>query len=63
MPLGDAVKKVAVMPYGEVKAVLRSHGVSIWLDQQPIVRKLLAEKISSGEIKDPTDESDVVVKK
>lgn len=61
--LEEAKAKVEAMPYNEVKAVLRSHGVELWLDMESIVRTMLAEKIESGEIADPTITSDVVVKR
>lgn len=63
MTLEEAEAKVAAMPYSEVKAVLRSHGVELWLDHEPIVRTLLAEKIESGKIADPTVTTDTVIKR
>lgn len=62
MTLDEAKAKVAAMPYSEVKAVLRSHGVELWLDNENIVRTLLAEKIEGGEISDPTITTDTVMK-
>lgn len=59
--LDEAKAKVAGMPYDSVKAVLRSHGVELWLDNEPIVRLLLAEKIEGGQIADPTNASDTVM--
>jgi len=60
--LEEAEGKVAKMPYAEVKAVLRSHGVELWLDNEEIVRLLLAEKIESGQIADPTRTDDTVMR-
>lgn len=63
LSLEEAKRKVAGMPYAEVKAVLRSHGVELWLDNEPIVRLLLAEKIEAGKIADPTRTDDTVMVK
>lgn len=62
LTLDEAKAKVAGMDYGEVKAVLRSHGVELWLDNENILRTLLAEKIHGGEIKDPTVTTDTVMR-
>jgi hypothetical protein len=57
----DMKARVARMDYGAVKAVLRSHGVELWLDEENIVRTLLAERIESGEIQDPTRDDDTIM--
>jgi hypothetical protein len=62
LTIEGAKAKVARLDYATVKAILRSHGVELWLDQENIVRTLLAEKMESGEIADPTDESDTRIK-
>ncbi len=59
--LEKAKKIVARMDYSTVKAVLRSHKIELWLDQENIVRLLLAEKIESGAIADPTNDTDTVM--
>jgi hypothetical protein len=62
MPLEMAERKVAGMSYDAVQAVLRSHRVELWLDNESIVRRLLAEKMERGEIADPTRTDDTVVR-
>lgn len=60
MTIEQAETKVATLRYDTVKAILRSHKVELWLDDEQIVRRLLAERIETGKIADPTRTDDTV---